>query len=275
MPKPQLNLAQDLRFALRQLRRSPGFAITAALTLALGIGANTAIFSLLDQALLRSLPVRDPGQLVVLRGTGDAWEGHSSSHGGIGEDSSFSYPMYRDLRAHDEAFSDMLATAPTEVDLLRGGQARVVPAEIVSGNYFMLLGLTPAQGQLFTQSEDRQPATSPVAVLSYDFWRTGLNGVDGVVGSTVSLNGHPFQVIGVAPQGFRSVVWGETPSVFLPMSMLGEIVPGSRKPLTDHTDRWLNILARLKPGETQAQAQAQSAPLWHALRAEELNTLRR
>ena len=258
---------------MRQLRRSPGFAITAVLTLALGIGANTAIFSLLDQALLRSLPVHNPGELVMLRGTGSAWEGHSSSHGGIGEDTSFSYPMYRDLRDHAAAFSDALVTAPTEVDLLRGGQARVVAAEIVSGNYFTMLGVAPAQGQFFTQSEDRQPDADPVAVLSYDFWRTGLNSDLAIVGSTVSLNGHPFQVIGVAPPGFRSVVWGQTPSVFLPMSMLGEIVPGSRRPLTDHTDRWLNILARLKPGETLTQAQAQSAPLWHALRAEELKAL--
>ena len=141
-------LAHDLRFALRQLRRSPGFALTAVLTLALGIGANTAMFSLLDQALLRSLPVRNPGQLVVLRGTGDVWEGHTSSHGAGTATAAFSYPMYRDLRDHDRAFAGLIATSPAEVDLLRGSYARAVGAEVVSGNYFTVLGVDPALGRL-------------------------------------------------------------------------------------------------------------------------------
>ena len=267
------NLLQDLRFALRQLRRTPGFAFTAILTLALGIGANTAIFSLLDQALLRSLPVRAPGQLVVLRGTGDAWEGHSSSHGSGTENASFSVPMYLDLRHHDAAFQDLLATSPAEISVVRGTEAWVVRAELVSGNYFTLLGVNPALGRLLTQGDDLQPDANPVAVLSYAFWQNGMHGDPNVVGSSISINGYPFQVVGVAPRLFRSAIWGEAPAAFVPLSMTGEIVPGAARRLTDHKDRWINLIGRLPPGETIVQAEARSAPLWHALRADELKAL--
>ena len=269
------NLWQDLRFGLRQLRRAPGFTLTAVVTLALGIGVNTAIFSLLDQALLRSLPVRDPGQLVVLRGTGEVWEGHSSSHGNHDADASFSVPMYRDLRDHDPAFAGLLATSPVTVDLTQHGSAQVLSAELVSGNYFTLLGVTPVLGRVFTQAEDTDPEAHPVAVLSYKFWRNGMHADPAVVGSTVSLNGHPFQVVGVAAPGFQSAVWGEAPNLFMPLSMTDQIIPDSARRLTDHKDRWLNVLGRLRPGIGIAQAQAQSAPLWHALRAEELKALGR
>ncbi len=265
-------LLQDLRFALRQLRRSPGFAITAVLTLALGIGANTAIFSLLDQALLRSLPVRDPQQLVILEGTGDAWEGHSSSHGGD-QQAYFSYPMYKDLRDRNQAFEGLIATAPADIGFARNGVSENSKAEIVSGNYFTVLGVQPALGRLFTQGEDTAAAADPVAMLSYDFWRDHLGSDPTVVGAAVSINGHPFQIVGVTSPGFRSAVWGETPSVFVPMSMLDEIVPGKGQRLIDHTDRWMNILGRLKPGESLAGAEAATQPLWHALRAEELKAL--
>ncbi len=263
----------DLAYALRQLRRSPGFAVTAVLTLALGVGANTAIFSLLDQALLRSLPVRDPQQLVVLEGTGKAWEGHSSSHGQDHEEESFSYPMYRDLRNRNQAFTGLIATAPADIGVVRGSNSQLSRAELVSGNYFQVLGVQPALGRLFTQAEDRTPGDAPVAVLSYDFWKDHLGADPTVVGATVSINAHPFQVVGVAARGFRSAVWGETPGVFVPMAMLNAILPGKAPRLTDHTDRWLNIIGRMKPGVGRAQAEVALAPLWHALRAEELKAL--
>ena len=158
------NTLQDLRFALRQLRRSPGFALTAILTLALGIGANTAIFSLLDQALLRSLPVRNPERLVILEGTGNAWQGHTSSHGGDME-AYFSYPMYKDLRDHNEVFEGLLATTRTDTGFTRVGSSQIAGAELVSGNYFTLLGVQPALGRLFTQAEDMQKDGNPVVVL--------------------------------------------------------------------------------------------------------------
>ena len=262
----------DLRYALRQLRRAPVFALTAVLTLALGLGANTAIFSLLDQALLRSLPVRDPAQLVVLKGTGSVWEGHTSNHGG-GEDAYFSYPMYRDLRDRNQALAGLIATAPADVGLARNGVSRLGRAELVSGNYFSVLGVQPALGRLLTQTDDLQPNANPVAVLSFDYWRNHLGADPKVVGTTVSINGQPFQILGVAGPRFRSAIWGETPDVFTPMSMLDEIVPGKGARLTDHTDRWLNIVGRLQPGETRAHAEVALAPLWHALRAEELKAL--
>lgn len=263
---------QDLRFALRQIGRSPAFALTAIVTLALGIGANTAIFSLLDQALLRSLPVRDPQQLVILEGTGDAWEGNSSTHGGD-HAAYFSYPMYKDLRDRTQAFEGIIATAPADVDFARNGVSENSRAEIVSGNYFTVLGVRPALGRLFTEADDLGKDANPVAVLSYDFWRDHLGSDPAVVGAVASVNGHPFQIVGVAAPGFRSAVWGETPSLFVPMSMLDQIVPGKGKRLIDHTDRWMNILGRLKPGESYAAAEAATQPLWHALRAEELKAL--
>jgi putative ABC transport system permease protein len=262
-------LMQDLRYALRQLRKAPGFTLTAVLTLALGIGANTAIFSLLDQALLRSLPVRDPQRLVVLQGTGTAWNGSIHTHGGAVE-AYFSYPMYKDLRDHNQAFDGLITTAPANIGIARNGVSQLGTAELVSGNYFTVLGVKPALGRLFTQAEDTQPDANPIVVLSFDFWRDHL-GADGrIVGSDVSINGQPFHVVGVAAAGFHSAIWGETPSIFVPMSMMNEVIPGQGKRLIKRSDRSMNIIGRLKAGESRAQAEASLAPLWHALRADEL-----
>jgi putative ABC transport system permease protein len=271
------SLLQDLRYSLRQIRRSPGFMVTAVLTLALGVGANTAIFSLLDQALLRSLPVRAPEELVVLSGTGNAWAGHTSDHGS-GPEQSFSYPMYRDLRDKGTAaFDGLIATAPTSVGITRNvTQNRVselVDGEVVSGNYFSVLGVKAAEGRLLTASDDTVPGGNPVAVLSYPYWQTHMGSDAGVVGETISINGAPFVIAGVAAPGFQSAVWGQVPDVFVPMSMLDVVIPGKGKRLEDHKDRWMNIVGRLKPGETPQNAQMAIAPLWHALRAEELKAL--
>jgi putative ABC transport system permease protein len=266
------NFVQDLRFALRQMRRSPGFVLTAVLTLALGVGANTAVYSLLDQALLRSLPVSKPEQLVVLSVPGKAWSGHSSDHG-AGEEKSFSYPMYRDLRDQAKVFDGLIATAPTPVGIAHDRTSEVVDAEIVSGNYFSVLGVGPARGRLLSQADDGAPGANPVLVLSYHYWMTHLGADPSVVGKTIALNSHSFEVIGVAPEDFQSAVWGQTPDLFVPMSMLDTVIPGKGKRLTDHTDRWMNVLGRLREGETTAQAEAGVAPLWHALRAEELKAL--
>ena len=270
-------LKQDLQFAIRQLRRSPGFSITAVLTLALGIGANTAIFSLLDQALLRSLPVHAPGELVHLEGSGTAWNGRTWSHGGPTE-AYFSYPMYLDLRDRTsnggaQPFTALIATIPAEVGVSRGETSDPYGIELVSGNYFSTLGVEPALGRTFTEAEDLQPNAVPVAVLSYDFWRNHLAADPNIVNSTLKLNGHPYTVLGVAAPSFHSVVWGETPAMWVPMHMIGQIMPGEDSRLTDHTIRWLNILGRRRPGVSDTQANAALAPLWHALRTEELKSL--
>jgi predicted permease len=266
------NILSDLKYALRQLRRSPVFTLTAVLTLALGVGANTAIFSLLDQALLRSLPVREPGTLVYLQGTGDSWRGHTSNHGG-GVESYFSYPMYRDLRDQDKAFEGLAGTSTSTVDLVRGAVSEFAQAEIVSGNYFTMLGVQPALGRVFTQTEDQQKDAAPVVVVSFDYWRNHMNSDPAALNETISLNGHPFKIIGVSAPGFRSAVWGETPALFVPMAMIDQVIPGQGRRLTDHTDRWMNIIGRLKEGVAIKQAEAMSAPLWHALRADELKAL--
>ena len=267
-------ILQDLRFALRQLRRSPAFAFTAILTLALGIGANTAIFSLIDQALLKSLPVRNPNSLVVLEGTGKAWEGSASSHGGDSE-AYFSYPMYKDLRDKNKVFDGLIATSPVAISITHNGDSQMTDSEIVSGNYFDLLGVQPALGRLFTQADDQQPGGDPVAVLSFDFWKNHLGSDPSVVGANVILNGQAYQVVGVAAPRFSSVVWGQTPGLFVPMSMLDQIVPNraSRDRLHSHTSKWMNIIGRLKPGVSREQAEAAMNPLWHALRADELKAL--
>jgi putative ABC transport system permease protein len=267
------SLVQDLRFSLRQIRRSPGFMVTAVLTLALGVGANTAIFSLLDQALLRSLPVREPERLVVLTGTGKAWSGHSSDHGS-GPEQSFSYPMYRDLRDKGTAvFDGLIATAPVNVGITQNKVSELVDGEVVSGNYFSVLGVTAAQGRLLTASDDTVPGGNPVVVLSYPYWQTKMGSDTRVVGETIAINGVPFEIAGVTAPGFRSAVWGQVPDVFVPMSKLNQAIPGRGKRLQEHTDRWMNIIGRLKPGETTQHAQTAIAPLWHALRAEELKAL--
>ncbi len=265
------NIWNDLRFAARQLRRAPGFAFTAILTLALGIGANTAIFSLLDQALLRSLPVHDPAELTLLTVSNNIWSGSSSNSGGDDKDY-FSYPMYRDLRDQNRVFSGMLAIAPAQAGFARNNSSQVVQAELVSGNYFDVLGVQPAIGRLLTQSDDAALDSNPVAVLSYDFWHNNLAADPSVVHSTVNLNGHPFQILGVSPPGFHSAVWGQTPALFVPMSMMKQVT-GHTYPLTKHDARWLTLIARRKPGVTLAEAQVGIAPLFHALHQHDLELM--
>jgi putative ABC transport system permease protein len=263
---------QDLQFALRQMRRAPGFVLTAVSTLALGVGANTAVYSLLDQALLRALPVRSPEQLVVLSAPGKAWEGHTGDRG-AGADKSFSYPMYRDLRDQAKVFDGLIATTQASVGITYNRVSEPGDAELVSGNYFSVLGVRPALGRLLTPADDSAPGANPVAVLSYRYWASHLGSDPRLLGQTVALNGHAFDVIGIAPRDFQSAVWGEMPDVFVPMSMLDVVIPGKGKRLSDHTDRWLNVIGRLHGEETREQAEAGVAPLWHALRAEELKAL--
>ncbi|RRA49772.1 ABC transporter permease [Acidipila sp. EB88] len=269
------NAWNNLKFALRQLRRSPAFAITAVLTLALGIGANTAIFSLLDQALLRALPVEDPESLVVLRDSGSAWNGSISMSGGGDRNDVFSYPQYLGLRDGAHVFSHLLATVSDTTAFSRGDTSQFASTEIVSGNYFQTLGLVPAAGRLLQPSDDGQPGTNSVAVLSYDFWREKLGADPSVVNSTVSISGHPFQIVGVAAPHFTSAIWGQATAVFVPMSMLQQVMPRAGDRYNDHQYKWLSILGRLQPGVTAESAQAQIAPLWHALRANDLSLLGR
>ncbi|HTV04948.1 MAG TPA: ABC transporter permease, partial [Acidobacteriaceae bacterium] len=263
-------VAQNVRYALRQLRKSPGFTLTVVLTLALGIGANAAVFTLFNQVLLRMLPVEKPQQLVrfVFKG---AFSGSFSSFGG-GMENYFSYPMYKDLRDQTKVFSGMLAAVRTNVGLTWQNHAEDEDAEVVSGNYFQVLGLKPALGRLLTPQDDTAAGANPVMVLGYNYWRSRFAARPDVVGQTVQVNGHPFTVIGVAPENFESAIGGYEPGAFVPVSMSDVAMPwmAIRHNLTNHQSVWLTVVARLKPGVTREQAQTAMAPLWHALRAQEL-----
>ena len=264
------SLIQDIRYALRQLRKSPGFTITVVLTLALGIGANSAIFTLVDQALLRMLPVQNPKELVRFHWDG-GFRGSMSSFGGDGGNY-FSYPMYKDLRDKNQVFQGVLACDKASVGISWHNQAESKDAEVVSGNYFQLLGLKPTIGRLFTAQDETEKNANPVAVLSYDYWRTRFGTAQDIVGQTVLINGHVFTVIGVAPEHFDSAIGGYRPGVFVPVTMIEYAIPW-RTPIDDlknHQSAWMALVARLKPGVTPAQAQASLGPLWHSLRAYEL-----
>ena len=262
----------DLKFAFRQLRRSPGFAFTAILTLALGIGANTAIFSLLDQALLRALPVHDPGSLVVFRDSSDTWSGSISMSGGDQADY-FTWPQYTTILDQAKDFENVLATVSSQVGLTRNNQSQFVQSELVSGNYFQTLGVPAALGRTFVPSDADTLGGNPVVVVSYAYWQSKLGSDPAAVGSTVSMNGKPFQIIGVSAPGFKSAIWGQSTDIFLPISMLEQAIPranGNGNQRLDHTYKWLSMLGRLKPGISPARAQADTAPLWHALRVSDL-----
>ena len=263
-------LLQDLRYALRQLRKSPAFTLTVIVTLALGIGANAAVFALFDQVLLRMLPVDRPKELVRFVWTG-GFSGSASSFGGD-TTNYFSYPMYKDLRDQNQVFSGMLAADRAGVGVSWRNQAENKDAEIVTGNYFQLLGLKPAAGRLFTQQDDTAKNSNSVVVLSYDYWRTRFAASRDVVGQSVLINGHAFTILGVAPANFSSAIGGYKPGVFLPMSMVDIAMPWTapRENLTNHQCIWLTLVARLKPGVSPAQAEAGLGPLWHSLRAYEL-----
>jgi predicted permease len=265
-------IGQDIRYALRQLGKSPAFTATVIVTLALGIGANTAVFTLFDQALLRMLPVERPKELVRFDWSG-GFSGSMSSFGGNTPDSHpyFSYPMYKDLRDHNQVFSGMLAADKTQVGVSWHNQAEAQDGEIVTGNYFQMLGLKPALGRLLTPQDDTARNANPVLVLSYNYWKTRFAASRDVVDQTVLINGHSFTILGVAPQNFDSAIGGYKPGVFIPVSMVDIAMPwmAPQDNLNNHQSVWLTLVARLKPGVSATQAQASLGPLWHSLRVSE------
>ncbi len=260
----------NFRYAVRQLRRSPGFAGTVIVTLALGIGATGAIFALFDQVLVRMLPVEKPQELVQFHWKG-SFSGSSSQFGG-GSGSYFSYPMYKDLRDRNQIFSGMLAVMRTGAGISWHNQADSEDVEIVSGNAFDVLGLKPSLGRLLHQSDDNQKNANPVVVLSYEYWKTRFAADPLIAGQTVLVNGHPFTVVGVAPKGFTSAIGGYRPGVFIPISMSEVVMPwmATRDNFTNRRSLWLTLVARLKAGVSMAQSEAEVAPLWKNLRRQEL-----
>src|SRR5467141_3560476 len=241
------------------LARTPGFTAVAVLTLALGIGANTAIFTLLDQVLLRLLPVKDPQQLVLLtmmgRHYGSNWGGNAISH-----------PMFRDFRARNEVFSDMFCRFRTSASLSFGQQAELVQVELVSGTYFSTLGVVPTLGRILTPADDVLTSGHPYVVLNYSFWKTRFASDPQIVGKTLNLNNYKMTVVGVAQEGFDGVELGFSPNLFVPIIMEAQIILGNPiDMLKERRNRWVTAFGRLKPGVSQQQAKAALQPFMHSM----------
>jgi predicted permease len=252
-------IGQDLRYGFRGLRKSPLFTGVAVLTLAFGIGANTAIFSLIDQVLLQLLPVKHPEQLVVVAERGIRF---GSSWG----DNDISYPMYRDIRDGNQVFSGMFCRFPTSISLGYGDRTERVSAELVSGSYFPVLGVTAIIGRTLTPDDDRVPGGHPVAMLSYGFWQSRFSSDPSIVGKQIVANGYTFIVIGVSQVGFDGVELGYKSKVFVPMMMKAQMTPRSGGPsggLEDWSLSWVTAFGRLKPSISIAQAKAPLQWLMH------------
>ena len=237
-------LMQDLKYGVRMLLKSPAFTVVAVVTLALGIGANSAIFSLVNAVLLESMAVERPGELVQVN--------TRTAENGLHAD--FSYPLYVDFRDRNEVFSGVIAYGDSVFGLAVGDRVDRVSGEFVSSNYFPLLGVQPVMGRGFSGSEELQGAPA-VAVISYGLWQRVLGADPAVVGRTISLNGRTFGVIGVAPRQFHGAIRGFNPDVWITLPQYAEMDSNSGV-LQRRTTSWLELIARLKPGVTLEQAQA-------------------
>lgn len=242
----------NLRLTVRGLVRTPMFSLVAILSLALGIGANTAIFSLLDQILLRTLPVRNPDELVFLYHPGPLQGSVSTDERG---GPSFSYPMFRELQRDQTPFVGLAGARMTEASLSYKNQASKGTAHLVSGNYFSLLGVRAAVGRPLTEDDDQTPGGHPVAVLSHGCWTTRFGADPAILNQTLIVNGYPLTVVGVTQKGFASERLGSSPEVFVPITMKKEMEPGWNA-FENRRDYWVTLFGRLKPGGTREQAEA-------------------
>jgi predicted permease len=255
------NLLQDIRFGLRTLGKNPGFTLVAILTLALGIGANAAIFSLTDQVLLRLLPVERPRELVVLTSPGvDHGRVWSDMEGG----QSFSYPMYKDLRDRNEVLTGLLARFHVEVSVAGEGPSQLAEGELVTGNYFQVLGVRPFLGRVFSAQDETAAGANPVTVLSYGYWTRHFGSDPNILNKQLAVNGNSLTVVGVARPGFTGVQVGQIPDLFIPITMKAQMTPNWNG-LADRNDHWVTMLGRLKSGMSAEKAQAGLAPLYRAL----------
>src|SRR3989440_283448 len=245
-------LWQDVRYGLRMLAKHPGFTAIAILTLALGIGANTAIFSLLNQVLLRRLPVRNPGELVVLKSPGPK-HGHVWSDGDDSE--IFSYPLYKGLAKNTAVFDGVMARYQFSAAIASRGQTDRGSGELVTGNYFEVLGVRPALGRVLSAADDDVQGAHPVLVLSHAYWTRHFGGGAGGLNQTILVNNTEMAIVGVGQKGFSGIQVGQTPGIFVAMTMKGQMTP-IRNGLGNWNDSFLAVLARRKPGVSMEQAQA-------------------
>jgi hypothetical protein len=245
----------NLRHAFRTLFKSPFVSGVAILSLALGIGANSAIFSLFDEMLLRPLPVVEPGRLVNLGAPGPS--PGSNSCGQAGDcDVVFSYPMFLDLQRANSGFSALAAHVAFGANVAYQGVTVNGAGMLVSGSYFPVLGLRPALGRLLGPQDDTPIGQNFVTVLSHGFWTSQLGRDPKVLGQTIVVNGKSMTVVGVAPRGFEGTTLGISPKLFAPISMRGELERSSGKDFERRNSYWAYLFARLKPGVSMAQAKA-------------------
>ncbi|HEX6464224.1 MAG TPA: ABC transporter permease, partial [Vicinamibacterales bacterium] len=258
-------LSADLRYALRGLRRSPLFAVVAVLSLALGIGANTAIFTLLDQVLLRKLPVKEPDRIVMLYQQGNNMGSNMGSR-------MHSYPLYQDLQQKAEPLSEVICRRIVPASLAVDNQTERVEAEMVSGNYFTMLGVGPAIGRVFNSQEDDQVYRGhPAVVLGYGYWVRRFARDPSVVGKKIRVNDYAMTIVGVSAEGFAGLDPTESPQIRVPILMKDVMLPdfGWLHP-ADRRARWVQVFARLKPGYTVESAKAPLQGLFTQIRAYEM-----
>lgn len=249
------SLWADMRLALRSWRKSPTFAAIAILSIALGIGANAAIFTLVDQVLLRLLPVRNPHELVQVSFTGIRYGNN------WGDGSELSFPAYKELRDNNSVFTGMFARFGTAFHIGASGDTERVAGELVSGSYFPLLGVGAVLGRTINGEDDQAPGAHPVAMLSHAYWKSRFDSDPDVLGSKIVINGHPYTIIGVARQGFDGIEVGRLTQVFVPLMMKAQITP-TWNALDERLYRWVRVFARLTPGSTAEQAQAGLEPFF-------------
>jgi predicted permease len=255
----------DLKLAVRGLFRSPLFSIVAILSLALGIGANTAIFTLIDQILLRKLPVKNPDELVMLYQQGP----HSGSNMGA---RMHSYPIYQEYQKRAEPLGEVIARRLADASIAVDNQTERIDIEMVSGNYFSMLGVAPAAGRVFSSQEDDQIYQGhPVVVISYDYWNRRFNRDMGAIGKKILVNNYPMTIVGVSAAGFAGIDPARSPQMRVPILMKPVIVPEwTWVRMDDERTRWVQVFARLKPGQTIESAQAPLQGLFTQIRQHEL-----
>jgi predicted permease len=252
--------AQDLRYAARTFKKAPVFVAVAVASLALGIGANTAIFTLVDQLLLRLLPVKNPEQLVLMRGRGP----HYGSNNGRNK---LSYPMYEDFRDHNTVFNGMFCRWETSLSVGSDGKTERVRGELVSGTYFPVLGVGPALGRVFAPEDDKTPGGAPYAVISYRYWLSRFGGKTDVIGKKLLVDGYPLTIVGVSQAGFDGTDPGASPQIRVPIMMEAQLSPQFAEfySMKNRRGRWVNSFGRLKPGVTMAQAKTALQPFFHQM----------
>jgi predicted permease len=258
-------MLQDLRYAFRNLRKSPLFTIVALCSLALGIGANTAIFTLADQILLRQIPVENAGDLVRI-----STDGPQSGYV-LGTDR-FSYPMFKDLRDHNRALRGIAARFPTPLNLTYNARSERIEAELVSGTWFDTLGLTTAIGRGIGPEDDRLPGGHPVVVLTYDFWQSRFAKNPAILNQKIDLNGQPMTVIGVTSRGYKGFDVGQRVDALVPTMMKAQMTP-TWKGLDDRRVIWLELVGCLQPGVSAAAVRANLEPYYHAMLITEMRTM--